>query len=158
MHNEYNGKSFVSWQQLFMFFTLINTDVDFETIFLQNTVINQPLTGRVLRNKNNRLCKCFLYADVNLEKILLGKSFIKLQESVSITSLLSTVVKTHCYPSLSIEGGFFASTRKTQTFPNISVNAYSLWYNWSPARLFLPWLVSMYTVCAQCGFNVPCIL
>lgn len=34
MHNEYNGKSFVSWQQLFMFSTLINTDVDFETIFL----------------------------------------------------------------------------------------------------------------------------
>lgn len=104
----------------------------------------------MLRNKNNRLCKSFLYADVNLEKILLGKSFIKLQESVSITSLLSKVVKTHCYPSLSIEGGFFASTRKTQTLQNINVNAYNHRYNWSPARLFLPWLVSMYAVCAQC--------
>lgn len=28
MHNRYNGKSFVSWQ-------LINTDVDFENIFLR---------------------------------------------------------------------------------------------------------------------------
>lgn len=35
MHYGYNGKSFVSWQQLFMFSTLINTDVDFETIFLR---------------------------------------------------------------------------------------------------------------------------